>query len=50
MNNAYNDPQYRDMIDNLKVRLERLKKEVKDDDQFADAPPKDEPGPRRPKP
>ena len=49
LRNAYNDPQYRDMIDNLKAQLEGLKKEMKDDDQFANEAPQDDAPPKRPK-
>ena len=38
------------MIDNRKAQLERLQKEMKDDGQFANEPPKDDPAPQRPKP
>lgn len=41
MNNIYNDPARRDLVEKLKERLYALKKEVKDDDQFAAEQPKD---------
>ena len=51
LKNIYNDPAQREIIDKLKAELYRLKKEVKDDDQFAeDQPPSgvDGPAPKRP--
>lgn len=41
-NNVYNDPRYETTRENLKAELARLKKELKDDDQFADEIPKDD--------
>jgi arylsulfatase A-like enzyme len=42
LHNLYNDPAQQDVVKNLKDELYRLKKEVKDDDQFANKQPKDE--------
>jgi hypothetical protein len=42
MHNLYNDPAQQDLVKKLKDELYRLKKEVKDDDQFANKQPKDE--------
>ncbi len=39
LNNVYADPAYRQVRDDLTKELYRLKKEVKDDDQFADKQP-----------
>jgi len=41
LNNVYNDPAYRETAEKLKAELFRLKKEFKDDDQFADQQPPD---------
>jgi arylsulfatase A-like enzyme len=41
MHNLYNDPAQQETVAKLKAELLRLKKEVKDDDQFADKTPKD---------
>ncbi|MBS1876240.1 MAG: sulfatase [Acidobacteria bacterium] len=41
MNNIYNDPAAQKTVATLKRELYRLKKEMKDDDQFADAQPTD---------
>lgn len=41
MKNVYNDPAYAEMMTKLKAELARLKKEVKDNDRFADKLPKD---------
>ncbi len=41
LNNLYNDPAQADVVAKLKQELYRLKKEVKDDDQFADKQPTD---------
>jgi arylsulfatase A-like enzyme len=41
-NNVYNDPAYATTRDHLKQELARLKKELKDEDQFADQLPKDD--------
>lgn len=41
MNNVYNDPAYAETVKKLKEQLYKLKKELKDEDQFADNPPKD---------
>ena len=49
LSNAYNDPASAQKIDEMKKELARVKKEAKDDDQFADEPPKDEGAPQRPK-
>jgi arylsulfatase A-like enzyme len=42
MHNLYNDPAQQDLVKRLKEELYRLKKEVKDDDQFANSQPKNE--------
>ena len=39
LNNVYNDPAYGDIAAKLKSEMYRLKKELKDDDQFADKQP-----------
>jgi arylsulfatase A-like enzyme len=39
MRNIYNDPEQKDLVAKLKTELYRLKKEVKDEDQFADKQP-----------
>jgi arylsulfatase A-like enzyme len=39
MHNIYSDPAQKDLVAKLKTELYRLKKEVKDDDQFADKQP-----------
>jgi arylsulfatase A-like enzyme len=44
MNNVYNDPAYAKIVEDLKKELYRLKKELKDDDQFANELPKDDVG------
>lgn len=44
MKNLYNDPAYKKIVEDLKKELYRLKKEVKDDDQFADKLPVDDVG------
>ena len=44
MKNVYGDPAYADVVKRLKAELYRLKKEVKDEDQFADNLPKDDVG------
>ena len=41
LKNVYGDPAYADQVKKLKAELYRLKKEVKDEDQFADKLPKD---------
>ena len=41
LNNLYNDPAQANVVAKLKLELYRLKKEVKDDDQFADKQPTD---------
>ncbi len=55
MHNIYNDPGAQALVAGLKQKLWQLKKELKDDDQFADTQPTAssyvEPPPRRkPKP
>jgi hypothetical protein len=40
LKNLYNDPSQKDVVAKLKAELARLKKEFKDDDQFADQQPK----------
>ena len=35
LHNLYNDPAQKEVVAKLKTELYRLKKEVKDDDQFA---------------
>jgi arylsulfatase A-like enzyme len=42
MHNIHNDPAQQELVKKLKDELYRLKKEVKDDDQFADKQPKNE--------
>jgi arylsulfatase A-like enzyme len=52
LHNLYNDPIQKDLVASLKTELYRLKKEVKDDDQFADKQPPsgvDGPFPGQPK-
>lgn len=44
MKNVYNDASYRKILEQLKKELYRLKKEVKDDDRFADQLPVDDVG------
>ncbi|MBL8186793.1 MAG: sulfatase [Acidobacteria bacterium] len=44
MKNVYSDPAYKKIVGDLKKELYRLKKEVKDDDQFADKLPVDDVG------
>jgi arylsulfatase A-like enzyme len=39
LNNLYNDPAHKETMAKLKAELYRLKKELKDDDQFADKQP-----------
>jgi arylsulfatase A-like enzyme len=39
LHNLYTDPEQKDLVAKLKTELYRLKKEVKDDDQFADKQP-----------
>ncbi len=39
LNNVYNDPAYREMAEKLKAEMYRLKKELKDEDQFAEEQP-----------
>ena len=43
LNNVYRDSAYADTLKKLKDDLYRLKKEVKDEDQFANGVPKDAP-------
>ena len=42
LKNVYADPAYADTVKQLKAELERLRKELKDEDQFADKLPKDD--------
>ncbi len=44
MKNLYNDPAYKKIVEDLKKELQRLRKEFKDDDQFADKLPVDDVG------
>lgn len=44
MRNVYSDPAYAKIVEKLKKELYRLKKELKDDDQFANELPKDDVG------
>ncbi len=44
MRNLYSDPSYAKTLESLKKELQRLKKECKDDDQFADKLPADDVG------
>lgn len=44
MNNVYTDPAYAKTVEELKQELQRLKKELKDADQFQDNLPKDDVG------
>lgn len=39
LKNVYADPAYSDTVKQMKIELAALKKEVKDEDQFADGPP-----------
>jgi hypothetical protein len=39
LHNLYNDPAQQQTVANLKAELYRLKKEVKDDDQYANQQP-----------
>ena len=41
MHNLYQDPAQQEVVAKLKAEMLRLKKELKDNDQFADAPPPD---------
>ncbi|GMU22657.1 MAG: N-acetylglucosamine-6-sulfatase [Phycisphaerae bacterium] len=50
LNNVYSDPAYQETVEELKAELQRLKKQFKDEDQFADQQPPpgvDGPAPRR---
>lgn len=42
--NVYNDPAYAKIVEALKKELQRLKKEMKDDDQFVNELPRDDVG------
>ena len=42
LRNVYDDPAYKTIREDLKTEMYRLKKELKDDDQFADTLPKDD--------
>jgi arylsulfatase A-like enzyme len=44
MNNVYSDPAYAKIVEELKREMQRLKKELKDEDQFQDNLPKDDVG------
>ncbi len=44
MHNVYKDPAYAKIVERLKSEMYRLKKELKDEDQFADQLPKDDVG------
>jgi len=44
MHNVYGDPAYQKTVEQLKKQMYRLKKELKDEDQFADQLPKDDVG------
>jgi arylsulfatase A-like enzyme len=44
MRNVYSDPAYQKIVEQLKKEMNRLKKELKDEDQFADNLPKDDVG------
>ena len=44
MKNVYSDPAYQKIVEQLKKELERLRKELKDNDQFADKLPVDDVG------
>ena len=41
MHNLYNEPSQQPLVARLKAELYRLKKELKDDDQFSDTLPPD---------
>ena len=41
MHNIYNDPKAQKVVARLKQELYRLKKELKDEDQFADKQPQE---------
>ena len=41
MKNIYADPAHAETVKTLKAEMYRLKKELKDDDQFQDKTPKD---------
>jgi arylsulfatase A-like enzyme len=49
LKNIYADPAQKEVVEKLKAELYRLKKEVKDDDQFADSQPPHSVDPPRPK-
>ncbi|MDB5297961.1 MAG: arylsulfatase family protein, partial [Phycisphaerales bacterium] len=42
LHNVYAEPAYKKVREDLKVELQRLKKELKDDDQFAETTPRDD--------
>ncbi|HMX26971.1 MAG TPA: sulfatase [Blastocatellia bacterium] len=44
MKNVYSDPAYQKIVEQLKKELNRLRKELKDENQFADNLPKDDVG------
>lgn len=44
MKNVYSDPAYKKTVESLKKEMYRLKKELKDNDQFADKLPVDDVG------
>ena len=44
MHNLYADPAYAKIVEQLKRELQRLKKQLKDEDQFQDSLPKDDVG------
>ena len=48
LHNLYNDPAQKEVIAKLKTELYRLKKELKDDDQFAYEQPPEGAGPQPP--
>ncbi len=48
LHNLYNDPAQKETVAKLKTELYRLKKELKDDDQFANEQPPHDVSPQAP--